>query len=390
MDRRTQPQEDKGGFVLDAVRMSTSFVARDGFATLDGRSSRTASPLGIIGGAALAFVTLACGWTFYSNVFGGGPFGPDATAPRIVFAAAAPGLDSQAFADRFEAMKAAAEPAMTSEQQLVSEERRNYAALLDVTYSLGAPPVSFKPTVVEAPDTPKPAPSPAEIANAPDVALPPTPPVRVVSVPLPSARPSDFKFAQPRTAPNHTAMVERAKNAALAAMARKTPSLFDKLFGRSQAPGPVLAYAGSDGGVMSDGSSMTPGGSSDDDRLTAIYDISARTVYMPDGSKLEAHSGLGDKLDDPRYVNVRMRGATPPHIYDLKPREALFHGVAALRLKPIGGEGAIFGRTGLLAHTYMLGPNGDSNGCVSFKDYNAFLKAYRNGQVKRLVVVAKM
>ena len=36
----------------------------------------------------------------------------------------------------------------------------------------------------------------------------------------------------------------------------------------------------------------------------------------------------------------------------------------------------------------MLGPNGQSNGCVSFKDYDAFLHAYMNHQVKRLVVVA--
>jgi hypothetical protein len=128
----------------------------------------------------------------------------------------------------------------------------------------------------------------------------------------------------------------------------------------------------------------------DDDRSTAVYDISAKTVYMPDGSKLEAHSGLGSRLDDPRFVHERMHGATPPHIYDLKPREALFHGVPALRLNPVGGEDAIFGRAGLLAHTYMLGPNGDSNGCISFKDYNKFLQAYRNGDIKRLVVVASL
>jgi hypothetical protein len=36
----------------------------------------------------------------------------------------------------------------------------------------------------------------------------------------------------------------------------------------------------------------------------------------------------------------------------------------------------------------MLGPYGASNGCVSFKDYNAFLDAYLHGEVKRLVVVA--
>ena len=102
---------------------------------------------------------------------------------------------------------------------------------------------------------------------------------------------------------------------------------------------------------------------------TAVYDISAHMVYLPDGTKLEAHSGLGSSLDDPRSASVRMRGVTPPHLYDLTPREALFHGVAALRLTPIGGENAIYGRSGLLAHTFMLGPNGNSNGCVSFRNY---------------------
>jgi len=111
---------------------------------------------------------------------------------------------------------------------------------------------------------------------------------------------------------------------------------------------------------------------------------------MPDGTKLEAHSGFGNLLDDPRHVHVKMRGATPPHVYELTMREQPFHGVQALRLTPVGGEGEIYGRTGLLAHTYMLGPNGDSNGCVSFKNYDAFLKAYVNNKVKRLVVVARM
>jgi hypothetical protein len=125
------------------------------------------------------------------------------------------------------------------------------------------------------------------------------------------------------------------------------------------------------------------------DRWTAVYDISAHTVYLPDGTRLEAHSGLGDRLDDPRYVDERDRGATPPHLYELTLRESLFHGVQALRLTPIG-EGFSFDRVGLLAHPYMLGPNGDSNGCVSFKDYDAFLRAFQSGEVKRLAVVAKL
>lgn len=124
------------------------------------------------------------------------------------------------------------------------------------------------------------------------------------------------------------------------------------------------------------------------DRWTAVYDISARLVILPDGTKLEAHSGLGDRLDDPQFVNEPDRGATPPHLYELRPREELFHGVQALRLAPIG-DGDMYGRDGLLAHPYMLGPKGDSNGCVSFKDYDAFLHAYQNGQIKRLAVVAR-
>jgi hypothetical protein len=122
---------------------------------------------------------------------------------------------------------------------------------------------------------------------------------------------------------------------------------------------------------------------------TAVYDISARTVFLPNGKKLEAHSGLGDKMDDPRFANVRMRGVTPPNVYDLKLREALFHGVRALRMTPTN-ESAMFGRDGILAHTYMLGPSGQSNGCVSFRDYDKFLQAFLSGEVDRLVVVPSL
>ena len=124
------------------------------------------------------------------------------------------------------------------------------------------------------------------------------------------------------------------------------------------------------------------------DQSTAIYDISAHTVYLPDGMRLEAHSGLGDRIDDPRFVDERDHGATPPGVYQLTLRESLFHGVQALRLNPIGG-GFTFNRVGLLAHPYMLGPNGNSNGCVSFKTYDVFLRAFQSGGVKRLAVVAR-
>jgi hypothetical protein len=123
------------------------------------------------------------------------------------------------------------------------------------------------------------------------------------------------------------------------------------------------------------------------DGHTAVYDIAAHAVYLPNGQKLEAHSGLGRKLDDPRFVNVRDAGPTPPNVYQLTLRGELFHGVRALRLTPVGG-GNMFGRDGILAHTYMLGANGQSNGCVSFANYDAFLHAFLRGEVDRMVVVA--
>jgi hypothetical protein len=165
------------------------------------------------------------------------------------------------------------------------------------------------------------------------------------------------------------------------------PSIFatilQKLFSK---PAPVkLAYAATDDGGLGVGQ-IAAGGT---DRWTAIYDISAHTVYMPDGTQLEAHSGLGSLLDDPSHVDEKMHGATPPNVYDLELREELFHGVRALRLIP-QDEGKVFGRAGLLAHSFMLGPNGDSNGCVSIRNYDAFLQAYVDHKVKRLAVVTSL
>jgi hypothetical protein len=121
----------------------------------------------------------------------------------------------------------------------------------------------------------------------------------------------------------------------------------------------------------------------------AIYDISAGVVHMPNGEKLEAHSGLGAMMDDVRYVHVRMRGPTPPGTYKLTMRESLFHGVEAIRLTPADGKKP-FGRDGLLAHTYMLRKPGESNGCVSFRDYARFLAAFKRGEVRQMVVVPRL
>ena len=257
-----------------------------------------------------------------------------------------------------------------------------------------------------------PAPAPASVlppeppASAPTATSPfsdaiPLPPVRDVpyvedSVPLPPARPPEF--AEPT--PNHLAAPDRriAQPApGPAAAPADDRNIIQKLLGIGQQPGAVVAsrpptpapmaapvaagrrrqplpkrrrrrrlsqrravpegrsgIAGLFGGFSS-GPSLDRLGY---DRQTAIYDISARTLYMPDGTRIEAHSGLGSALDDLRYVSARAVGPTPPHLYELTLRESLFHGVQAIRLNPVG-EGGLYGRAGLLAHPYMLGPNGE-------------------------------
>jgi len=281
-----------------------------------------------------------------------------------------------------------------------------YAAVLDPSYSLGAKPSTFSGaaprgarlqlaslTVPQAPPVAAPvepmlAAPQAEAAAAPLPLARPEVPLAVANVPLPMPRPAAATQQAANTnGPSPAEIAQPNKSVALATPPAEEDSIFKKLFGAFQGKGTTLAFASPDGGVLSDGSSIVPGKY---DRYTAVYDISAKTVYLPNGRKLEAHSGLGSRLDDPRFVHERMRGATPPHLYDLTWREKLFHGVRAIRLTPVGGNGSIYGRTGLLAQTYMLGPNGDSNGCVSFKDYNAFTKAFESGQIKRLAVVAKL
>jgi hypothetical protein len=253
-----------------------------------------------------------------------------------------------------------------------------------------------------------PEPPAAKVAEAPKpkdtkIALN-LPAPKPAAQPGPQAKPADPKPADPKPADAKPAklgpgdslreMAERAKAAVMSIASNERHSIVDKLWGKpSESHGSLLAYASADASITA---SIAPdqnpanGGSPPYDRSTAVYDISAKMVYLPDGTRLEAHSGLGSQLDDPSSAKIRMHGVTPPHIYELKPREALFHGVPALRLNPIGGEDAIYGRSGLLAHTYMLGPNGDSNGCVSFKDYYAFLDAYKNKGIRKLAVLARV
>jgi Protein of unknown function (DUF2778) len=289
-------------------------------------------------------------------------------------------------------------PAVAAPAKALALAANPYGNLIDPGFSLGqksapsaktrslevnpAPvPASAALAMLEPESAPLPPPKPITDPSA-DSAAPP-------SAPVPPARPAEFASpSSPLISIRRLAQQNGRVTAPAAAPDNR--NFFEKLFGASQPSGAVLAYASPKGGIGGSRSDTSVGPvPAGYDHYTAIYDLSAHMVYLPNGTRLEAHSGLGDRLDDPRHVSERDRGATPPHLYDLAPREESFHGVQALRLTPVGG-GDIYGRAGLLAHSYMLGPNGDSNGCVSFKDYEAFLQAYQNGQIKRLAVVASL
>jgi hypothetical protein len=213
-----------------------------------------------------------------------------------------------------------------------------------------------------------------------------------IAMAAPATKPVEVERVSGKSGISIRDMAQRAK-AAVMSIGQQKPSMVEKLWGREPSHGALLAYASADvsitGSIAQEQNPMY-GGKPPYDKETAVYVITNKTVYLPDGTQLEAHSGLGSKMDDTRYAHVRMQGVTPPHIYELKPREALFHGVPALRLTPIAGEDKIFGRDGLLAHTYMLGGTGQSNGCVSFRDYYAFLDAYKSKGIRKLAVIAKL
>lgn len=366
---------------------------------------RKPGPQALIGTTALAFVTMACGWTVYANVAGPAvtPVAIELPAPAYVPGVSAALRTAVAQPVATPTPKAAGEPSATFAERFLARAE-DLAAARPALAKADRLPIMRRQTALQGESQPSVeheiatiTTSSADESITATGALPPadagkaaSPDVRQASltIPLPMPRPAAAR-ARPADGPSPREAAQANRAAALAAIAAPKPSIFERLFGKS----PVLAYAAPDGGIASDGRSVADGSISmrpPFDRQTAVYDISARTVYMPDGSKLEAHSGLGAKMDDPRFVHVRMHGATPPHVYDIAPRESLFHGVEALRLHPVGGRDRIFGRTGILAHSYMLGPRGDSNGCVSFKDYEAFLRAYKNNEVKRLVVLARL
>jgi hypothetical protein len=318
-------------------------------------------------------------------------------------------------ADRFGSALAAANPVYAPPKrhtaELTPSDNVTWASSpVPMPRSRPAPPVPPLRTAALGNTTPLPQPRPAEIAHsslvhtAPAAAAPHV--ARVLTV-LPTPRPVDnspttepglVRISAPRVAaaPTIASII-----AASAANVRQPPRQYE--LDRLSAPAPAQRTTFSAPERAETASASHPASAvqkhrnaqlaynnpdlpSGPDSHTAIYDIVAHTVYLPDGERLEAHSGLGRLLDDPRYITEKGRGATPPNVYDLTLRHPLFHGVQALRLNP-AGDAKMYGRDGILAHTYMLGPSGQSFGCVSFKNYAEFLHAFLRGEIDKLVVV---
>ena len=347
--------------VRDARRVSSFALAYDGD-TSPAQSFRKAFSV-TLGFIALILTTLAATWALYTYVGG------------LSLTRAPADLRVVAFSQPLALAKIETRPQFDT--TIVAFTDRFIFRSDDITGSL---PTTAKFDIASADFA-------IQIPSAPNAASQPPTPTDIASIPLPPEKPPGLR-ARIKDNISRKEIAVANKAAALTANAK---SAFERLFGGTER-GAELAYAGADGGILTGNAAGRPELSLKPpfNRDTAVYDITAKKVYLPDGTELEAHSGLGDKMDKPDVGHLRMRGATPPHIYDLKMRESLFHGVEAIRLNPVGGEDAIHGRDGLLAHTYMLGPNGQSNGCVSFKDYNRFLRAYKNNEIKRLAVISSL
>ncbi|WP_206078995.1 DUF2778 domain-containing protein [Allomesorhizobium camelthorni] len=197
--------------------------------------------------------------------------------------------------------------------------------------------------------------------------------------PVPQPRPSDGKPDAQASKPETRQAEEPA---AAKAVEREKPKQQKLAYARPSDP----SESKSRGGFGKSLRSLFGGGARAGNGV-AVYDISAAKVYMPDGSVLKAHSGIGKMADNPRYAHVKMNGPTPPHTYNLKMREKRFHGVEAIRMLPVDGRNK-HGRDGFLTHSYLLrGGRAESHGCVAFKDYDRFLNAFKKGKIKQLVVV---
>jgi len=104
-------------------------------------------------------------------------------------------------------------------------------------------------------------------------------------------------------------------------------SAFESIVALAYAPNPSAKDSGS---ALKEFMPKAPNPLGDiDTSRTAIYDITSKTVYLPNGRRMEAHSGLGSYMDDPHYVN--MKDTARPHLTSMNSKCASRRSMAIAR-----------------------------------------------------------
>ena len=171
-----------------------------------------------------------------------------------------------------------------------------------------------------------------------------------------------------------------AANSGVETAETEKTSFFEKLFGK---PKPVaLAYAApDDAGLVGNIAGRY-------DQWTAVYDISAHKVYLPDGSVLPFRPRQRARRSGVTPTNVQ--GSTPVNVYDLKPRETLLHGVEAIRLDPSGRVPRARPQRLFGPHLHAW-PQWDSFGCVlAPATTTPSSRRFKEQKIKHLAVVASL
>ena len=184
-----------------------------------------------------------------------------------------------------------------------------------------SPATPQKPVMKAAEAAPAPAPVPAQKVAALEPKLEPQAGTTVVEKQASPIEESEATPLPPRRPGKVAALVNRAEEALARRLAHRdgedaansaidNRNIFEKLFGSASAPaekqGQALAYASPDagGGVTSIAKTATESQDSakvGSDRFTAVYDISAGTVYMPDG-RSSRRIPASARLDNPAAV----------------------------------------------------------------------------------------
>ncbi|MGY3431008.1 hypothetical protein ACVWWL_002431 [Bradyrhizobium sp. USDA 3696] len=275
--------------------MSTSIAAQGiaarkskGFSSNSYRKpSRKMTTQNVLGAAVIGCVVLGAGWTIYSNIFAAsvyptvGSSGYDEPvvkrAPRVALREA-----GEAVKDAFALLPDRLQVAAPISREMFND-RFAAAATQGVTSNAASAAPATK--VAEAKDAPKPSviarvaevlkPGPAKIADAAKSKRGADAPVQLASadpaeiVPAPEAKPKSI--------------ADRAK-AAVMSITGPRQSMVEKLWGKREPSGGLLAYASADASVTA---SIAPkeqnpmlGGSAPYERDTAVYDISAKNGLL--------------------------------------------------------------------------------------------------------------